>query len=258
MPMRFAAIKVFLCSAFLLISTRIFSQNALADTSVENNSLDNALKLYHQFLTPETNLYNGREYAYNVYYPSRFNDGNPFFISNIFDTGVVFYNNILFRNVRMLYDEVKGELLVSDPARIYLIKLITEKIGWFTIYGHTFLNLNTDAIKNTSLRRGFYDVLYSGNTSLYNKVSKKIEEIYGTKEVTYKVVESNEYFIYKDGNYHFIKNGKELKTVLADKKKEIDQFMRKNKFKARRLSDGSLIKIVTYYDTLDNQKNERN
>ncbi|MEO8108593.1 MAG: hypothetical protein ABI594_01105 [Ginsengibacter sp.] len=252
--MSFATFKVFLWSAFLLSSTRGFSQNTLADTSVESYSISNALKLYHQSLSPETSLYNGREYAYNAYYPLHFNEGDPFFISNKFDTGVVFYNNILFRNVRMLYDEVKGELIVSDPARIYLIKLNTEKIGWFTIYRHTFLNLTADIVKNSSLRPGFYEVLYSGNTSVYNKVSKKLEEIYSTTEVNYKVAESNEYFINKDGNYHLIKNSKELKNVLADKKKEMIQFMKKNKLNARRLDGASLIKIAAYYDTLNNNK----
>ncbi len=256
--MRFSILKVLFCFIFLLTISETFSQNTINDTAGESHSLHTELKVYHQFLTPETSLYDGREYAYNLYYPFRINEGTPFFRSKQFDTGKVFYNNILYENVRMLYDEVKGKLVLSDPKSIYLVELITEKISWFDIYGHTFVNLNAATLNNSALHAGFYDLLYDGNISLYNKVSKRIEELNLATEINRTIVESNDYFIKKNNFYFFIKNLKELKAVLADKKKEIDQFIRKNKLKFRKLDDASLIRVITFYDTLDNYKTKEN
>lgn len=240
---------IFLLSAFLLNSNKVFSQNFIADTLQETSRLHNAINLYHQYLSPESGLYDGSEYAYNAYYPFTINEGHPFFQSRNFDTGSVFYNNVLYEKVPLLFDIIKEELLIHDPSGIYIIRLNSERIGWFTIWGHTFIRLIVDSATNYSLHTGFYDLLYNGKASLYHKVSKHFQENSASLQGLNKyVVESHKYFIKKDNQYYKVKNKKSLLTVLNNKKKEVAQFIKRNKLNLRKEKNDALIKIVTYYD----------
>ena len=194
-------------------------------------------------------MYDGSEYSYTTYYPFTIDEGHPFFQSKIFETGAVLYNNVLYEKVPLLFDIIKEELLIHDPSKIYILKLKSERIRWFGIWGHTFIRLIVDNAINSPLHTGFYDLLYNGKTSLYNKVSKHFQEnSASTQGLNKYVVESNEYFIKKDNQYYKVKNKKSLLTVLNNKKKEVAQFIKKNKLNLRKDNNNALIKIVAYYD----------
>jgi hypothetical protein len=249
---RFTFVKILLCT-FFINSYQAFSQNFITDTSGDSSSFQSAVNLYHRFLTPETGLYNGSEYAYNAYYPFTINEGHPFFQSKTFDTGAVFYNNVLYENVPLLYDIVKEELLTHDPTNNYIMRLHNERIKWFIIWGHTFIRLNQDNAKSSPLHPGFYDLLYNGNTALYKRVSKIFKENTASFQgVNIYAVESNEYFVKKDNQYYTVKNKKSLLLIMNNKKKEVAQFIKKNKLKLRKAPEYALIRIVAYYDGINN------
>jgi hypothetical protein len=255
----FNLIKVFLFAIVFILTKRSSAQNIIVDSSADNSSLRTAVNLYHQFLSPETGLYNGSEYTYNVYYPFTINEGDPFFISKQFDTGAVFYNNVLYKKVPLLYDIVKGELCTKDPTSTYIVRLNNTRIKWFNIFGHTFIKLKTDSTVKAISNQEFFDLLYNGNTALLKRLSKIIKENSASSQGINKyIAEVNEYFIMKDKQYYQVKNKKSLLSVMADKKKEIDQFIRKNRLNLKRDKDHSLIKIVAYYDELNNNNIKRN
>jgi hypothetical protein len=246
-------VKIYLLSTFFISSCQAFSQNIITDTSGDTSSFQTAVNLYQRFLAQETGLYNGSEYAYNAYYPFTINEGHPFFQSLNFDTGAVFYNNVLYENVSLLYDIVKGELLTHDPTNNYVMRLNSERVMWFIIWGHTFIRLNQDNAKGSPLHTGFYDLLYNGNTSLYKRVSKIFKENTASFQgLNIYPVESNEYFIKRDDRYYTVKNKKSLLLIMKNKKKEVAQFIKKNKLKLRKAKEYALMKIVAYYDGINN------
>jgi hypothetical protein len=209
--------------------------------------------LYHHFLSPETGLYNGSQYTYAAYYPFPINEGHPFFQSKEFSAGSVFYNNILYENVPLLFDIIKEELLINDPSHVFIIKLNKERIGWFIIWGHTFVRPVPDNTKNTVLNPGFYDLLYNGNTALLKKVTKTLKENSASIEgINDYIVESDEYFIKKNNQYYKIKNKKSLMIIMDDKKKEIGQFIKKNKLSLKKNTDDALKRILAFYDEINN------
>ena len=249
----FIIVAIFLPGTFFINSNKVFSQNFIPDTIGNTNQLHSAIKLYHQFLAPERELYDGSEYAYNAYYPFIINEGHPFFLSKNFDTGAIFYNNILYEKVPLLFDIIKEELLTNDPTGLYIIKLHSERTSWFTIWDHTFIRLSRDSAANPLIHTGFYDLLYQGNTTLYKKISKIIKENSASVQgINTYVVESDEYFIKKNSNYYKVKNKKSLMRIVYNRKKEIQQFIRKNKLNLRKDLDGALKKIVAYYDGINN------
>lgn len=249
---RFILLNIFLTYLFFINSSQVSGQNSITGTSRETASFQEAVNYYHQFLSPETGLYDGSEYTYNTYYPIQINEGDPFFQSKNFDTGAVFYNNVLYKKVPLLYDIIKNELLIHDPSGIYIIKLNAEKVGWFIMWGHTFVRLIFDSISNSQLRTGFYDLLYNGKTSLYRKDSKALNEnTASARGINRYVVESNEYFIKTNNQFYKITNKKSLMIVLKNKKKEMGQFIKKNKLNLRKNKNYALLKIAAYYDEIN-------
>ncbi|MEO6328623.1 MAG: hypothetical protein ABIO55_06815 [Ginsengibacter sp.] len=238
-------------SIFFLNSYNVSSQNFIADTSAKTSALKSALNLYNQFFSPPTGLYNGSEYTYNAYYPFKINEGDPFFQSQHFVAGAVFYNDVLYENTLLLYDIVKDELLIHDPTNIYVIRLNNQRIGGFTISGHTFIRLNMDTANTAVLNTGFYEVLYNGNVALYKKVSKLLFDRTSTTEINKYTVESNKYFIKKGNNYFAVKNKKSLPLLMSNKKREVQQFIRNNKLNFRKAEEDYLVKTVAYYDFLN-------
>ena len=249
---RFTLVTIYLLSTFFINHYEACAQNFMADTSEESFSFQRAVNLYHQFLSPESGLYNGSEYAYNAYYPFTINEGDPFFQSKTFDTGAVFYNNVLYENVPLLFDIVKEELLTHDPTNNYLIRLNNERLTWFIIWGHMFIRLNQDKANKSPLHTGFYNLLYNGNTSLYKRVLKIFKENSSSFQGLNKyIVETNEYFIKRDNQYYTVSGKKSLLLIMNNKKKEVAQFIKKNKLKLRKAQEYALIKIVAYYDGIN-------
>jgi hypothetical protein len=248
---RFILIKIFLPALLFLISFRAFTQNFITDTSQQTASFQKAVDYYHQFLFPETGLYDGSEYTYKTYYPLQINEGHPFFQYENFDTGAIFYNNTLYKKVPLLYDIIKNEVLINDPSRIYIIRLNNERIGWFTIWGHIFVRLIFDTAANPQMHTGFYDLLYNGKISLYKKDLKILKEnSASTQGINKYVAETNEYFIKKDNRFYQVTNKKSLLVILNDKKNEIVQFIKKDNLNLRKNKNNALIKIVAYYNGL--------
>lgn len=60
------------------MSYRCIAQQYQPDSSDNNPAVQDAINLYHNYLSPENGLYNGSEYAYNQYYPFRISEGSPF------------------------------------------------------------------------------------------------------------------------------------------------------------------------------------
>ncbi|TKK66909.1 hypothetical protein FC093_15520 [Ilyomonas limi] len=236
---------------FLAFTNILYAQNSTADTSNTAIAIRNAINNYHQQLFPETNLYNGIEY---VDYAYTINEGLPFFETSQFSTGTVEYDNMLYHNIPLLYDEVKEAVVIIDASGTNKIQLNNEKVAGFSLLNHHFVKLVQDSLGKSPIRNGFYDVLYKGNMSVYKKQTKKVlESITLTEGIRRRIDEQNEYFI-KSGSTFFVINSKhDVLDITKDNKKEMQQYIRKNKLNFRRAKEMSLIKIAAYYDQLTNK-----
>ena len=223
------------------------------DNTPVNDSLAiaRAIGMYHKSMNPESGLYDGSEYPYTAYYPVAPADSDPFFINSTFDTGAVFYQGMLYENVPLLFDIIQGDVLVRDPSKLNIIRLHKENVEWFRLHGHTFLRLEKDSSSTHPVKTGFYTPLHRGSTSLYLFPSKQIKESSSASGglKTY-ADENDEYLINKGNDYFKVKDKKSVLRVLGDRRKEIGQFIKKNKLKLRQDPYNNLPKVVAYYDTL--------
>src|SRR6185369_6991220 len=154
-------------------------------------------------------------------------EGHPFFESQQFTNGEIYFDGMIFHEVRLCYDLVKDQVLILDFNSIHKIVLPTNKIEQFTLFDHTFVRIQHDSLNQ--VKSGFYDQLSKGKIALFVKREKKIIEKDEFPRIDIVVKSINTYYIRKEAVYYNFKNKTGLLNILHDKKKEILQYFKKNK-----------------------------
>lgn len=223
-------------------------QNVNTDSLNYAKGVSNALEMYRKFIDPSTVLYNGIEYNDYAYTLEK---GSPYFMDTDFKTGSLFYDGVLFENIQLMYDLVKGQVLINEPFKIYKLSLINERVSWFSVLDHKFVRLVANDSDQSVITTGFYDLLYEADVSLYKKEKKKVnEEITFPEGIHRSIIRSESYFLRKDGTLYSFSNKNSLLSLLKDKRKEIQQFSRKNKLDLRKDRENAFTRIVAYYNSI--------
>ena len=240
--------------AFLLcavVGKSSFAQAARADSSSQQNALNNTLSLFYASIGEQSRLYNGTEY--------RFSDpvtkGNAFFSDvNAFTPGSIVYDGTYFNGVPMLYDIYYDKVVVLLYNHFSKFSLIKEKVKSFDFLNHHFINIDAGTLDvNTIIKSGFYDELYAGKTQILAKKSKNIQTstsgILGPEAYFNQV---KDYYVRKNNVYYSFGGEGSLLSVLKDKKKEIQQYLKANQIKFSQDPEEAMVKIASYYDHLTN------
>jgi hypothetical protein len=223
----------------------------MADSSSQQNALNNTLKFFSASIGKQSPLFNGAEY----YFYDPHIKGNAYFLeARAFVPGAVFYDGELFTGVPMLYDIYSDKVVVLLYNHFSKFSLVNEKVKSFDLLDHHFVNINADTLVNNSIiKSGFYDELYNGKTQVLVKRSKNIQTatsgILGP-ESYFNLVKN--YYLRKNKVYYSITGKGSMIDVLKDRKKQIQQYIKANQIKFRRDPEEAMVKIASYYDHLTN------
>jgi hypothetical protein len=241
--------SVFLCLGVLLSQHPIsFGQSVQSDSSFLQRSVSYAISLHSQSVGKYSHLYNGSAYVdYDISI-----DGHQYFISDDSEEGTVYYNGALYHDVPMLYDIRNDELIVDEYSFPHKIRLLAEKVSYFSVRNHNFVRIVADSLTNTAIKTGFYDQLYTGQIQLLAKRIKLINEEIASGKVEAEFVEKNQYFIWKDNRYFLVKSKKSVLKILGERKKELQKGLRENKLKFRTNKEEAMILMVKTYDASPN------
>jgi hypothetical protein len=242
-----AMARFLLFIAFLfLLPTPMPAQSSAEDSMLYKKSVQYLINIYHRSSGDQSALYNGSEYAT---YPFSFSGGGyPFYKENMPGTGSVVYDGILYEDVKLQYDEVQEILFMQDSIR--RIQLLNQRITGFALFNNSFIRIVKDSMNRVLVRTGFYNLLYKGNTSLLKKEEKRIREEVATGELQRFIDVVNYYYLQKNNTCYSIKNKGSIMDIFKDRKKDIRQYIRKNKLSYRKDRDNMLIKVTAYYDQL--------
>ena len=235
--------------AFLLL-TYIFSQDAksqVARDSAYDGSTEKIIDLYYMALGEQAPIYNGNEY---LEYALILQEGHPFFKSSLFTNGDIYFDGMLFLGVPMVYDLIKDQVVIRDFHNIYKINLPANKIQQFVLSDHVFVRIVHDNLNE--INTGFYEQLYKGKVGLFAKREKAIIEKHGSQQIDNVVVSINSYYVMKKGIYYKFKNERSLLKILNDKKKEIQQYFKKNRIRYKDDPERSMVMAIEYYNRLIN------
>jgi hypothetical protein len=236
---------------FFILLAYTFLQNVAGQTVISDSDVQkaaaNTIDVYYHALGDQSPLYNGREY---IEYASTLQEGHPFFELPVFVKGSIRFDGMEFQDVPMQYDMIKDEVIIQHFGKVYKINLPVEKIERFTLSGHNFIRIIQDS--SHQLKTGFYDRLYNGKIMVLAKREKKIREERINFQISNVVDQKNYYYIKKDGIYYTLKNMHTLLGILKSKKKEIQQYLNKNKIKYKNDPEHAMIIAAEYYDRLTN------
>ncbi|HEY5825165.1 MAG TPA: hypothetical protein VIT44_12395 [Cyclobacteriaceae bacterium] len=218
------------------------AQNFKSDSSFLADAKKNSIQLYSKSLSAQSHLYNGSSYTE---YRSQ-NEENPYFIDEWLD-GTIQYDSDFYENVPLLYDISRDKLITDHQYTVNKIELINERIGYFTIKDHLFVQL-----EDKRLTKGFYELVYDGLSKVYVRHQKTLQ----SKRVDYSIEnlfeEKTTYYILKDGRYISVKSKGSVLNVLEDKKTELKKFIRDNHLSFTSARTKDITRLVQYYDQLKN------
>lgn len=239
-----------LCCLSLLLCCLLPSESrSQSDSLPDHLALNNAIGQYHAYLTPESGLYRGSQY---VIYSFQIKEGHPYFDQDQMQTGSVLYNGVLYKNIPLIYDLVKGLLVINDANKIFRIALINQEIDSFSIQNHIFIKL-TDSLTSSVPRPGFYELLYNGRTVILKKEKKTIREEIAANAVVKSIDYSVTYYLKKENTWYPISNKRGFMRAFRDKSRDLKKFLRAGGLRFQDDKDNTLIKTAVWYDSLHQQ-----
>lgn len=227
--------------------TSVFAQTNTADTSLYQQSIQNAVGIYYQAVGENAHLYNGSEYV-----PHPESNKNPYFESSTLQKASVCYDGTVYDNIPLTYDIYKDEVIISKYNQNFRIRLANNKINWFSVSDHLFIRVVHDSSAKTLPGTGFYDQLYNGNVKVLAKRKKKFDEKITLNGAITQFVQDDHFFIEKDAVYYPVTNKKSVLKVFKDRKKDVQKLLRKNNVKFNKNLEFATVKAAEYYDQVKN------
>lgn len=218
-----------------LFSFSVQSQGYRSQDSTVQQAKEYALTIYHKFLGEQSAVYNG---IANLSYDPAMR-GHAFFQIDSLVEGTIIYEGIQYRNMPLLYDLVLDQPVLLNEGG-YLIGLINRNIREFYLLGHHFINTPS----------GYIDLMSQGRLTLKARRTKRIEESIEGMSLIHTIVPNDNFYVVKDSVTTQISNERSLLALMADKKKEVRQFIRANKIKFRKDRENAIISITGYYNQL--------
>jgi hypothetical protein len=211
--------------------------------SVYYGSTEKIIGLYYMTLGEQAPIYNGNEY---IEYAYTLQEGHPFYKSSVFTSGDIYFDGMVFLGVPMLYDLIKDQVVIRDFYNQYKINLPANKIQQFILSDHVFVRIVRNSFNE--MNTGFYEQLYKGKTGLFVKRGKEIIEKRGSNAIDNVVISTNGYYVVKKDVYYKFKNERSLLKILDDKKKEIQQYLKKNRVRYKDDPERAMIMAIEYYN----------
>lgn len=149
-----------------------------------------------------------------------------------------------------MLDLNSGQLITEHYSNGQPLRLVPEKVSYFTIAGHHFRKIDNETVANSLPVSGFYEVLYGGKTTVIVRRQKLLHEEIENTVIERTFDERNHFYIYKDGIFHSVKGKGAVLKLLEEQKQQLKKLLRQKKAAFR--DDRELLykSLAEYYDTL--------
>jgi hypothetical protein len=214
------------------------------DSTFLASTISNTINRYKKAIGVQARLYNGSQYKP----PLHTIEEHPYFRSDDWITGNVFYDGEYFRNVPLMLDLYSQQLITEHLSSGHAIQLVIEKLQHFTIADHHFEKIDSEAIGLPE--KGFYEILYPGETKVIARRKKFKREKIESSGIERTYEERNRLYIFKGGLFSPVKTKGSVLKLLGDQKQNLKKFIRTlprpfSTYRERNLKD-----LAEYYDSL--------
>ena len=241
-------------STFLLLlaATLVLAQSARAQVAGPEARLPAAAEALRREYTAESvnypYLYNGPEYAdYIRKYHTL--TGHPFFLKPEMMPGTANYNDREFGSVRLQYDLVRDQVVLSQPGNPLMLRLIDEKVRAFSVDGHRFVRLVADSAG--IIRTGYYELLADGPVQVLAKRTKTMYEHLNKPYVDVSFVEASRLYMQKAGRYYAVRSKGTVLRLFADRSAEMQQYLKAHRLRFDKTArESTVAELTRYYNEL--------
>jgi hypothetical protein len=242
-------LKLLPCLLLLLLIAHA-SVSAQADAVLPDTATATVRRQYLQNLGPGSSFYTGK--VYERYWTGI--KGHPFFLGEQYNQGSVNYQGVAYENISLMYDMSRDVLVTRDFTGELAMELLREKITRFRIANHRFINIDPDS--TSSMRPGFYEILYDGSVSVLVKRMNQVVRVTRREDEPGKVsadrqfTEYDEFYVLKDNRYNVIRGESDLLAVLKDRRPELRKFLSRRTVSYRKDPAAAIVAAVSYYEQL--------
>lgn len=226
----------------IAFQNKVVSQPLPGDAEIYVTAKEHLIQLYIDSAKENLRIYNGTEFT--AAYRSSL--GHPFYVYSDPQTGAIFYDDNLYPGVKLLYDIIRDEVIFINEFKNLNIKLIPEKISWFTLVNHKIVRLSEDSNTLNFPGTGFYEQLYEGPVAVFAKNKKQLYEPSKPDESA-KYVQYNFYYVRKNNTYYYIDSKKALLSVCKDRKSDITKFIQKERLNFKKDPATLITRVIDYY-----------
>jgi hypothetical protein len=116
------------------------------------------------------------------------------------------------------------------------------------IGSHIFHNTSNFSLDNAI---GIAEIIYNGNISAYYKYSSEFKDELSERQQYGKYLKARKkLFIFDKNSFISIQTKKDLLVYFEDHKKEVKQFLRKNRIRLKKASSDQIVKLIQFCEHL--------
>jgi hypothetical protein len=227
--------------SFLSLNVLLNKALSAQNNHVTETDFNELKEHFDQLNGPDYTLLNGRQYE-------RLKSGNshPFFKTEQYRPGNAFLNGEAYDSVTINYDIYDQQLILQYPGNSgqdLQIVLNRKMIDHFQIDGLTFKRMSFPETGSA-----FFQMLYWGDISCFLRWEKTLirSTVSGTTNYKYSK-QSRWVYLQRKGHLFHIKNSSSFANVFDEAyRKEIKDFLRREKINFRNASDEQLGKLMDF------------
>jgi hypothetical protein len=229
--------KTILCVLCLLMGGKLCAQEAVEVYLAEARS--------------HASIYTGKE---GYKYP-RYILNHPYWDTNDYREGSLWYDGVLYPNVWMRLDLHREELLLRSPDRRFEVVAPAERMDSAWIHPYCIRWVGREEAAEKALPPGYYIRLNEGNYPVWKRETKHLTRSAntGSQVVDTQFEEITQFYVCREGVWHVVKNAASLLALFPEKKKELKQYIRRQKLNFKKAPDAAIVETVRRYERLHSE-----
>ena len=178
---------------------------------------------------------------------------NEYYESGEWALGIVGFGGQEYRNLDLLYNSYKDELIIRNPVIHFSIAqpllLNQQRIDYFQVYDRLFVQIREAPYPPRGA--GFYERLYDGRSLSF--FAKRIKNDYiESGKFLYK--EEDRFYLLYDGQYTRYKSKRTIYRMFPEQKAQLRSLGKKLDTRLSRGGENNLLQLLEFCDQLVSEK----
>lgn len=180
-------------------------------------------------------------------------EGTPYFKAEWMKGIVVDKSDRQYKDIKIKIDLIDNSIHYLDDKETEFVATVPIKEIVLSDAANNYRFIHSSAFENAvnTEKNRWYQWLASGSASLYKKFEKDLSEFkgYGASTVEQHIKTHEKYLIFYNNSFLEVKKIKDVPSVLANKKKELEDFLKKSDDEKASMDD-RMVKLIEYYNSL--------